>query len=165
VEHAFRRSPNAFRQARESFVGRGTIAVELRMIGIAARLFCPSVTGRQAHSGGPWRNGKKRRFSDMNYTAILAAALAVAAAAPAVAATQVSTSTAVRYTDLDLSTADGQAQLDRRIDVAARAACGLDTVRTDTRMPSQPARRCYDEARSNVNRQVAELIARDKSRG
>jgi UrcA family protein len=100
----------------------------------------------------------------MRYTPILAAALAIAAATPAVAATQTS-SAAVRYTDLDLSTSAGQEQLDRRIDVAARAACGLDTVRTDTRVPSQSARRCYEEARENVNRQVAELIERDKSRG
>lgn len=100
----------------------------------------------------------------MTYTAILAAALAVAAATPAVA-TEVTSSTAVRYTDLDLSTVAGQEQLDRRIDVAARAACGMDTVRTDTRVPSPSAQRCYDEARSSVNRQVAELIARDKARG
>ena len=100
----------------------------------------------------------------MRYTPILAAALAIAAASPAVAATEGS-STAVRYTDLDLSSSAGQEQLDRRIDVAARAACGMDTVRIDTRVPSQSARRCYDEARANVSRQVAELIERDKSRG
>ena len=36
----------------------------------------------------------------------------------------------VRYKDLDLATSEGQAELNRRIDNAARAVCGLDQAVT-----------------------------------
>lgn len=101
----------------------------------------------------------------MRYPVILAAALATGLAAPALAAPEVTTSTAVKYSDLDLATQAGQDQLERRIDSAARAACGLDSVRTDSRVASASARRCYEQTRTNVHKQVAELIARNRSRG
>jgi len=99
----------------------------------------------------------------MRYPAILAAALGAAAvfATPA-AAENVS---AVTYSDLDLSTSAGQAKLERRIDSAARSACGFAEIRTGTIMRSSAARECYEEAKARVHQQVAELIARDSSRG
>lgn len=98
----------------------------------------------------------------MRSPSIIAAALAVVAtAAPAVAAEPV----AVRYSDLDLSTAAGQARLERRIDSAARAACNLDEIRTGRFTPSTAQRQCYQQTKASVHEQVAEMIARDNSRG
>ena len=102
----------------------------------------------------------------MRYPAILAAAAAVlgtvtALAAPAAAGTSVG----VKYSDLDLSTRAGQQKLERRIDSAARVACGMDEVRTGRFTPSTAQRQCYTHTKASVHDQVAETIARDASRG
>ena len=99
----------------------------------------------------------------MRYPAILAAALGAATllAAPAAAAPSVG----VKYADLDLSTRAGQQKLERRIDSAARSVCGMDEIRTGRFTPSTAQRQCYAEAKESVHQQVAETIARDRSRG
>jgi UrcA family protein len=99
----------------------------------------------------------------MRYPAILAAAALGAAAvfaAPAAAET-----VGVKYADLDLSTKAGQDQLERRIDSAARAACGMDEIRTGRFTTSTAQRQCYRQTKASVHEQVAETIARDSSRG
>ena len=70
----------------------------------------------------------------------------------------------VRYADLDLSTEAGQEQLERRIDSAARTACGMDEIRTG-RVAVDRAAPCYEQTKANVHEQVAETIARGSSRG
>jgi UrcA family protein len=99
----------------------------------------------------------------MRYPAILAAVLGAATliAAPAAAGTSV----AVKYSDLDLSTRTGQQKLERRIDSAAREACGMGEVRTGRFTPSTAQRQCYVQTKASVHDQVAETIARDSSRG
>jgi UrcA family protein len=99
----------------------------------------------------------------MRYPAILAAALGAATvfAAPAAAGTSV----AVKYADLDLSTRAGQQKLERRIDSAARSACGMDQVQTGRLTPSTAQRQCYAQTKASVHDQVAETIARDSNRG
>ena len=98
----------------------------------------------------------------MRYPAILAAALAAAVlAAPASAADTV----AVQYDDLDLSTSAGQAQLERRIDNAARSVCGMDDVAVGTRLASRTAKQCYADAKSRIHEQVAAAVARGNDRG
>jgi UrcA family protein len=99
----------------------------------------------------------------MRYPAILAAALGAVTvlAAPAAAGASVG----VKYSDLDLSTRAGQQKLERRIDSAAREACGMGEVRTGRFTPSTAQRQCYAEAKASVHDQVAETIARDNSRG
>ena len=94
---------------------------------------------------------------------ILAAALLgiVATAAAAEAPASVN----VKYSDLDLSTAAGQAQLERRIDKAARSVCGVDDVITGSRVPSNEARLCLEETRARVHAQVAQAISREGTRG
>lgn len=62
---------------------------------------------------------------------------------------------AVRYKDLDLTTAEGQKTLDRRIDAAARQVCGYDEVITGTRLRSRDSVACYKQARAQVQKQVA----------
>lgn len=99
----------------------------------------------------------------MRYPAILAAVLGAAAifAAPALAETTVD----VKYADLDLSTKAGQDKLERRIDSAAREACGMSEVRTGRFTPSTAQRQCYQQTKASVGEQVAQTIARDNTRG
>ena len=102
----------------------------------------------------------------MRYPAILAAAAAVLGAVTVLAApAAASTSVGVKYSDLDLSTRDGQQKLERRIDSAARSACGMDEVRTGRFTPSTAQRQCYTQTKASVHDQIAEAIARDGSRG
>ena len=99
----------------------------------------------------------------MRYPAILAAAALGAATVlvvPAAAET-----VGVKYSDLDLSTRAGQQKLERRIDSAARTACGMDEVRTGRFTPSTAQRQCYAQTKASVHDQVAEMIARDSNRG
>ena len=100
----------------------------------------------------------------MRYPAILAAAGFLGAAAVFAAPAAAETAVAVKYADLDLSTRAGQEKLDRRIDSAARAACGMDEVRTGRFTPSTAQRQCYQQTKTSVHDQVAQAIARD-SRG
>lgn len=96
-------------------------------------------------------------------TALTAASLAlVATATPAIAQTHVPNTT-VSFADLDLSTAEGQEALDRRINAAAREICGVDAPRTGTRIKTSE-RRCFEAARKSVKQQVATLVE-DSQRG
>jgi UrcA family protein len=76
----------------------------------------------------------------------LALALAVAVAAPATAADE-APRVAVRYADLDLSTTQGQRELDRRLQKAAREVCGTQEKITGSRLGSEHSRECYREVR------------------
>ena len=100
----------------------------------------------------------------MRYPAILAAAALGAATVFAVPAAA-GTSVGVKYSDLDLSTRAGQQKLARRIDGAAREACGMDEVRTGRFTPSTAQRQCYQQTKASVHDQVAATIARDRRRG
>lgn len=91
----------------------------------------------------------------------LAAALAVSGMAmtPAIASAAEQERTAtVAYTDLDLSTEEGIATLDERIDRAARQVCGLDRTNTGTRIRSRDARDCYDQAKRSIEERFASVI-------
>lgn len=96
----------------------------------------------------------------MRIAAIIAAAAAFASAAPAFAG-----SVAVEYRDLNLATQEGRDTLDRRIDDAAREVCGMDEIRTGTRIPSRSARECYDDARSQLAERIATIIAKQAKSG
>ena len=100
----------------------------------------------------------------MRYPPILAAAAFGAATVLAVPAAAEG-SVGVKYSDLDLSTRAGQQKLERRIDSAAREACGMEEVRTGRFTPSTAQRQCYAQAKTSVHDQVAAAIARDNSRG
>ena len=99
----------------------------------------------------------------MRYPAILAATV-VGAAAVVAATVLAEESVGVKYSDLDLSTSAGQSKLERRIDSAARSACGME-VRTGRLTPSTAQRQCLEQTKANVHEQVAEMIARDNNRG
>ncbi|MEL6878239.1 MAG: UrcA family protein [Pseudomonadota bacterium] len=92
-------------------------------------------------------------------TAITATALGLAAlSTPAIAGGEKAPAVTVEIADLNLSTPEGQERLDRRIETAARKVCGLDAVRTGTRMRSARSERCYTEAMKSVEQQVAAMI-------
>jgi len=99
--------------------------------------------------------------------ASIAMATAVALAAmPASAETNTAANTAqfrtVSYADLNLTTAEGQATLQRRLDSAAWNVCQFDTdgmLRT-----AQDHGSCYRAARKDVAIRVAEITA-DFQRG
>lgn len=77
-------------------------------------------------------------------------------AAPALAAEK--TQIRVEYADLDLTSADGQRTLERRLDVAARNACGMDQHATGSRLPSSQARACYKQATDRAHDVMATAI-------
>lgn len=98
---------------------------------------------------------------------ILALAAATAGlaltASPAFAGDDVS-KTYVSLAGLDLATPEGQAMLDKRVDVAARKACQADRISTGTRLRNLEARDCYKKAKASAQRQVASVIA-ERQRG
>jgi UrcA family protein len=71
---------------------------------------------------------------------------------------------AIRTSDLNLADPSAQRVLDRRIDRAARRICGLDQVRTATRLPSESSKACYEQALRATRAQVAE-VAQNARRG
>jgi UrcA family protein len=92
---------------------------------------------------------------------ILAAAAGVLlASGPAIAE-----SIAVPYNDLDLSTAQGQKQLEQRIDKAAKQVCGVNAAVTGTRLPPPDAYRCVKQAKQQIERKLAALLDRQKAGG
>lgn len=88
-------------------------------------------------------------------TALLAAAAmaAIGAVVPAQAE-----SVSVSYRDLDLTTPEGRNALSKRIDDAARSACGYGKMQTGTRVPSRAASACYKQARNNSRATMAAIL-------
>lgn len=97
----------------------------------------------------------------MRYALPVLAALALGTSAAAAGAKSVE----VRYHDLDLSTAEGQKTLDRRIDRAARGVCDAAVLDVGTRIMSQDAVDCIGKAKTAVRRQVAFLIENAVQKG
>ncbi len=101
----------------------------------------------------------------MKTLALATAAVGLAfTASPGLAAGDDVPSTTVSLEGLDLDSPEGQRMLDQRIDRAARQICGVDNVRTGTRIRSRSVRECYAKARTSAERQVATII-QDQQRG
>jgi len=65
----------------------------------------------------------------------------------------------VRYTDLDLKTAQGKFELNRRIEKAARTVCGLDQApTTGTHIRPHAQTSCYKNALRQIEPQFARLV-------
>ncbi len=87
------------------------------------------------------------------------------ATAPAAMAQERNTQTVgVSYSDLDLTTENGREELDRRIDTAAKDACGMDERPTGSNMASRESRNCYREAKQQLDAHFAQLM-QDQQRG
>lgn len=87
----------------------------------------------------------------LKFIAPLAAAVAVLAASPVLAGQDAPT-TRVEYKDLDLSTKQGRATLDRRIEQAARSVCPSSAV-TGSHIPRKNA--CVETAIKSVKQSLA----------
>ncbi|MBB4857835.1 UrcA family protein [Novosphingobium chloroacetimidivorans] len=85
-------------------------------------------------------------------------AAAIAAAALGIAAPAFANDVTVTYKDLDLSSAKDQKTLARRMDAAAKAACGLDDTTTGSRLVPPSAKACYKDAKSRSQATLATLI-------
>lgn len=84
----------------------------------------------------------------------LALTAALALALPTVPAVAKSGSVSVDYSDLDLSTAKGKEQLEKRIDKAARAFCGADQPKTGTMLRGGKTRTCVTSIKRNIRKKV-----------
>ncbi len=96
-------------------------------------------------------------------TFAIASATLVAAPASAKPATETN-SVSVSIKDLDLSSDEGRQELDRRIENAAKQACGMNEHEVGTRITSREARRCVRDAKRNLDDHFADLIS-DQQRG
>lgn len=82
-------------------------------------------------------------------------------ASPALAAKPETQSMSVEYADLNLSSPEGLAKLDRRIDKAARKVCRMDEIQTGTRVRSANAQRCYEAAINSAKSQMAAKMQKE----
>lgn len=83
-------------------------------------------------------------------------------ATPALAAEK--TSVKVSFADLDLTTIEGQDRLDRRLDSAARKACGYDRQFTGSLRMTAQSKTCYKQARSKSQALMASAVENAGSR-
>lgn len=95
----------------------------------------------------------------------LALAGAALLAAPAVSAQERDTrTTGVTVTDLDLSTDEGRAEMDRRIENAAKEVCGMGERSIGSNIATRESRQCYRDAKRQMERHFAQLVE-DQRRG
>ncbi len=92
-------------------------------------------------------------------TVSIALAAAAMLASAGVAAEERETRTAgVVYRDLDLATVEGRAELDRRIDNAAREACGVRERLVGSNIMTRESRECYRNAKRDLERHFAQML-------
>jgi UrcA family protein len=78
---------------------------------------------------------------------------------PAMAAAETQQrTTGVVYRDLDLSTDAGRAELDSRIERAAKQVCGMDESIVGTRIRSRDAYACYTQAKRQLDERFAGIV-------
>lgn len=93
------------------------------------------------------------------YTINLVFAAAALALTPTVAAAETQQrTTGVVYSDLDLATEAGRAELDLRIDRAAKQVCGMSESTVGTRIRSRDARECYAQAKRQLDNHFAGIL-------
>lgn len=91
---------------------------------------------------------------------------AILIAAPAIAGSDKQSSQSnVTYEDLDLSTESGQKELDQRITIAARKACGVGRHTTGTRSVTREQRRCIVSAERQAKSALAQVIEEQRLGG
>ncbi|WP_379553077.1 UrcA family protein [Erythrobacter sp. W53] len=95
--------------------------------------------------------------------ALAAASLAITAS-PALAGGDQQTMD-IQYSDLNLGSEAGIARLENRIEKAAREVCGVQTVRTGTRLKSLSGERCVKNAKAQAMKQFASVIERERLGG
>jgi UrcA family protein len=99
----------------------------------------------------------------MKTFAIAAAAIGLACTtAPAFAAERQVSTMKVELYDLELGTAEGQKQLDSRIERAVRNVCRVTDPDTGSRILNKDARTCLAKARASAKSQVAAIMERQQ---
>lgn len=88
----------------------------------------------------------------------LVALAAIGLAIPAVPAVAQGQSLDIPYADLNLATPEGQDQLDRRIEDAARKVCGGDRPVTSTRIKSRANSTCVASVKKQAKAQIASIV-------
>jgi len=73
--------------------------------------------------------------------------------------------TGVTHQDLDLSTEQGRAELNRRIDDAAKQVCGMNERSLGSNIATRESRECYRTAKRDLERHFAEVLAERGSAG
>lgn len=101
-------------------------------------------------------------FKSMFAAAAISAALATT---PAIAGEAQGESVSVSYHDLNLATEQGQKKLEQRLERAAQQACGVDGVRTDSRITPPDQSRCLNEARKSAKAQFAQIVSEQQLGG
>jgi UrcA family protein len=96
-------------------------------------------------------------------TVSLGAALTLAV--PAAAQQRDTRTTGVTYADLDLATEEGRAELDRRIDYAARQVCGMSERTIGSNIVTRETRTCFRDAKRQLEQHFAGVIARQSNAG
>ncbi len=66
--------------------------------------------------------------------------------------------TGVSYQDLDLTSEDGRKELDSRIEGAAKEVCGMGERSTGSNMASRESRKCYRDAKRQLEEHFADVI-------
>ena len=89
--------------------------------------------------------------------AIASAALLVAPAAHAEAGKGESQTVSVSTTGLDLMTAKGREELERRIELAAKELCGMNDAVTGSRVASRESRKCYRATKAEMTEHFANV--------
>lgn len=95
-------------------------------------------------------------------TMLLALAAALTATASIAVPAHAAPTRKVSYADLDLSSPDGQAELQRRISRAARQVCLYQA--DGAVIPTEAQKKCFRQARTQATQRLATLIA-DSQRG
>jgi len=71
----------------------------------------------------------------------------------------------VEYRDLNLTTAQGQQALERRIDKAAKSVCQYDRAKTGSRMTKPEVAQCYRAAKKQATQQMAVIVNSERVGG
>lgn len=98
-------------------------------------------------------------------SAFLAFAATLALASPTLAQERDTRTTGVTYQDLDLSTEQGRAELAQRIDDAAKQVCGMGERSLGSNIVTRESRSCYRDAKRQLERHFAEVIAQQGHAG
>jgi UrcA family protein len=97
---------------------------------------------------------------------LTAAALGAAVLSqPLLAAEETGKSVEVAYADLNLATEKGRAELDNRLEAAAREACSMDEKIVGSRITSRESRLCYQETREQLDQQFAAIVKKSQAGG
>lgn len=96
---------------------------------------------------------------------LAAIGLAGAAVSPALADTAERKTIAVKTSDVDLGTPQGQKIMEQRVEKAARTVCRATNFTTGTRLMNHETRACMAKARRDAKQRIAALTLEQQRGG